>query len=192
MSAVVHYDRRDAAQGNTLIGARSSVPPFKTKVHALPCTIRHDGPAAVTTYFQVQDTGIGSGASSAAAAAPLRAHFRGRALEGQQVAFPEGTVGMVLEEASAAPPDVDSSKRFMEIRSTFDGATVWQHDRDPGTDDVVHRTLEWMELAGAIHDLTGEEGEDYAADVAAAEELATSMGGVPSSFLERKSEGSSS
>ena len=66
------------------------------------------------------------------------------------------------------------------------------HDRDPGTDDVFHRTLEWMELAGAIHDLTGEEGEDYAADVAAAEELATSMGGVPSSFLERKSEGSSS
>jgi hypothetical protein len=94
-----------------------------------------------------------AGVSEAASAGLLRAFFRGRGLEGEAVLLPDGCEGLVLEPGSV-PLELAQAGvgRFYEVRHTFEAATVWQHDRDPGDDDPMHRALHWVNLAAAIHD----------------------------------------
>eukprot|EP00613_Pedinella_sp_CCMP2098_P048546 CAMPEP_0171828522 /NCGR_PEP_ID=MMETSP0992-20121227/7218_1 /TAXON_ID=483369 /ORGANISM="non described non described, Strain CCMP2098" /LENGTH=134 /DNA_ID=CAMNT_0012443731 /DNA_START=29 /DNA_END=433 /DNA_ORIENTATION=- len=126
-------------------------PPRPTEVHSIPCSIDHDGPANVNSFFLVEDA---TPEEMTLSEAPLRAHFRGRFLEGEFVRLPEGCEGVCTSPGCA--PMVDGQPlvvdRFHEVRSTFEGATVWQHDRQKGTDDPLHRALAWVELAAAIHD----------------------------------------
>lgn len=52
-------------------------------LHAVPCSVAHNGPAPVSTYFRPGDA---SQANDAAANdAMSEAHFRGRKLEGRAV-----------------------------------------------------------------------------------------------------------
>jgi hypothetical protein len=164
-------------------------PPTPVDVHLLPCSISHDGPAPVSSYFLLEDhqqhnsndadashesssSSDEKGGSEALAfadvsttastddseagalppAPPLRAYFRGRGLEGQAVPLPDNCEGLVLTPG-AAPLDLAQADigRFYEVRHTFNAATVWQHDRDPGSDDPLHRALKWVYLASAIH-----------------------------------------
>ena len=258
-------DARRHEAAHTIIGTKSGLPPFKTNMHLLPCKIHYDGPAAVSTYFRVEDRSTlkskedeGSSSSSSSSSsfssssstsssslpsgestasgdtkydaidcnepesdvsagkdgpvakraklvtssdsddaiinddvegdtsvfskeveksnkndgdevdisaggnnpdAPLRARFRGRLLEGRKVKLPEGCFGYNLEE-STPPVDGDQSKRFLEVRSTFDSVTVWQHDRDPDDNDMMRRALRWIEISKALHDQTHEEPPD--------------------------------
>ena len=46
----------------------------------LPCAISHDGPAAISHFFLVEKAPETAGSANTA---PMRAHFRGRAIEGQ-------------------------------------------------------------------------------------------------------------
>lgn len=182
-STTIYLNRR-LVMSTAAFGVRQ--PPTPVDVHLLPCSISHDGPAPVSSYFLLEDhhkqnsrdadasqepspsldrTGgvdalepaVVSASSSASEAQtlppPLRAYFRGRGLEGQAVPLPDNCEGLVLSPGAAplalAQEDIG---RFYEVRHTFDAATVWQHDRDPGTDDPLHRALKWVDLASAIHD----------------------------------------
>ena len=74
-------------------------------VHHLPCSIRHDGAAKVSTFFVPEPApAAGGGAADAAAdasAPTLVAYFRGRRLDGTVVALPRGVTGAVLREVAA-------------------------------------------------------------------------------------------
>jgi hypothetical protein len=58
-------------------------------VHHIPCRIRYDGPAKVSTYFTP---------TRAADGAPGVAHFRGRELAGHASPLPAGVSGVVFRE----------------------------------------------------------------------------------------------
>ena len=49
-------------------------PVQSTSVNALPCTVKHDGPANVSSGFEVEKVGDST---------TFNAHFRGRNLEGE-------------------------------------------------------------------------------------------------------------
>lgn len=71
-------------------------------VHHLPCGIKHDGAARVSTFFVPQRARPATDDSGAERAAPLIAYFRGRELEGHEVELPAGVVGLVFQEAGRA------------------------------------------------------------------------------------------
>ena len=68
------------------------------------------------------------------------------------VALPDGCEGLFLAEG-IPPPDVDTSKKFFEVRGTFNEVHAWSHDRDLTPDHPTQRALDWIELSSAIHDL---------------------------------------
>jgi len=61
-------------------------------VHHVPCRIRYDGPAKVSTYFT----------PARAASGPSVAHFRGRELAGHACPLPPGVSGVVFRELVGA------------------------------------------------------------------------------------------
>ena len=65
----------------TTIGANRCVD--EMAVHSIPCTVAHNGPAPVSTYFRPGDAAAANDA--AANEAMSEAHFRGRKLEGRTV-----------------------------------------------------------------------------------------------------------
>jgi hypothetical protein len=62
-------------------------------VHHVPCRLRYDGPAKVSTYFTP---------SRPAGGGPSVAHFRGRELVGHVSALPAGVSGVVFRELVGA------------------------------------------------------------------------------------------
>ncbi|KAJ2449716.1 hypothetical protein EV183_004729 [Coemansia sp. RSA 2336] len=112
------------------------------KLHLLPCAVSHDG-TAKTDYFIVDEN-------------ELVTSFRGRQLQGCQVALPAGYTGHIVVESAAADDaafeDSDSKMR-LELQSTecFDKFTVWEHDRLPQPADEMISALQWTEVAACIH-----------------------------------------
>ena len=84
--------------------------PDPSTIHQLPCSIDYDGPAAVSTYFRVEDK-------------PLRAHFRGRQLDGQRVALPADVQGAILKQGRAAPED--EIDRLLKVDCQFKEIIYW-------------------------------------------------------------------
>ena len=84
--------------------------PAAAAVHHLPCAIRYDGAAKVSTYFVPEPVARSGGAAEepaaagASAAPTLAAYFRGRRLDGTVVALPRGVTGAVLREVAPAAP----------------------------------------------------------------------------------------
>ena len=74
--------------GIDLSGVKDMAP---TAVHHLPCKIKLDGHAAVSTYFRPDIE-----------SAPRTVHFRGRLLKGKQTELPAGTEGFVFREQRAS------------------------------------------------------------------------------------------
>jgi hypothetical protein len=125
--------------------------PRLINVNLLPCSISHDGPANVSSFFVVESDQERSAESDQE---HLSAHFRGRLLEGQRIPLPDGNEGLLLNPQcpSMHVEDGHATGRFLEIRGTFDAVNVWVHDRNFGSDDPFQRALAWIELASAIHD----------------------------------------
>ena len=59
---------------------------------------------------------------------------------------------MVLSPGEVPQELAGNVGKYHEVRGFFESATVWQHDREMGTDDPLHRALAWVELSSAIHD----------------------------------------
>ena len=78
-----------------------------TTLHHMPCAIKCDGYAGVSTYFQstVEQKGEDK----------LEARFRGRLLEGRNVNLPQDVQGFVFREkapAGAGPPNASTEFPF--------------------------------------------------------------------------------
>ncbi|XP_063173030.1 ribonuclease H2 subunit C [Candoia aspera] len=115
----------------------------RAPLHLLPCSVRHDGAAAVARYFApaVRRTpGAADGEASVS--------FRGRSLKGKQSRLPKGHVGLVLEEATLV---LTPKEREVSVKSTFDSLMIWNLERAPTNSDEIIMALAWPEIAQGIH-----------------------------------------
>ncbi|XP_015681954.1 ribonuclease H2 subunit C-like [Protobothrops mucrosquamatus] len=112
-------------------------------LHLLPCSIQHDGPAAVARYFAPavrRDPEAPDGEASVS--------FRGRSLKGKESCLPKGYVGLVLEEANLG---LTLKEREVSVKSTFDSLTVWNLEQAPTNSDEIFMALAWPKIAQGLH-----------------------------------------
>ncbi|XP_026572085.1 ribonuclease H2 subunit C [Pseudonaja textilis] len=112
-------------------------------LHLLPCSVQHQGPAAVERYFAPAVRRHPEGPDGEASVS-----FRGRSLKGKERCLPKGYVGLVLEEASLG---LTSKEREVGVKSTFNSLTVWNLERTPNHSDEIIMALAWPAIARGIH-----------------------------------------
>ena len=125
-----------------------------TTVHHMPCAIKCDGYAGVSTYFQstVEQKGEDK----------LEARFRGRLLEGRNINLPQNVQGYVFREkalanaAGALAGEGDASteeecERAWSVEGKFSKLTYWTHDKVMSEHDHIPQTLDWMRHANVLH-----------------------------------------
>ncbi|GAB5033200.1 ribonuclease h2 subunit c-like [Nannochloropsis oceanica] len=149
-------------------------------VHALPCSIHHDGPAAINTYFMprkaavvipevktlkessqksTDENRVDDQENQEGQGHLYEAQFRGRFLKGIRTSCPKGTVGFVVRE-SVLPPELAekapsaATNRYWSVESEFRHLTLWHHDFPPPLDHCSHQVEEWGKLARSIHEDT--------------------------------------
>ncbi|XP_034230628.1 ribonuclease H2 subunit C [Thrips palmi] len=110
-------------------------------VHYMPCRIKSDGPANVSSYFKP---------------IPLesdpkykKASFRGRPLLGKDIVMPSGYKGLVVQETKQ--PLVENIDRTLHVSHVFDKITYWNWDKMPSANDAFISALDWIDIAEAIH-----------------------------------------
>jgi len=132
--------------GIDLSGVKDMAP---TAVHHLPCKIKLDGHAAVSTYFRPD-----------VESAPRTVHFRGRLLKGKQTELPAGTEGFVFREQRAsttvaadvaAEVDEESNERSWVVDGRFTELTYWTHDKVMTSSDHIPQAMQWLDQAEALH-----------------------------------------
>ncbi|CAI9620026.1 unnamed protein product, partial [Staurois parvus] len=107
-------------------------------LHLLPCVIQRQGAARVTEYFTPAMREASGG---------KEVSFRGRMLRGQEVAVPEGYMGIVLKEDNK--PFSEEEDRSLTVRTTFQSFTQWNLETPPSADDVLVMSLAWPKIAAA-------------------------------------------
>ncbi|GMH66859.1 hypothetical protein TrRE_jg13611 [Triparma retinervis] len=105
--------------------------------------------------------GVSSVSNSSASKVTYAAQLRGRALVGRKVVLPENIRGceLVSTDVSAMPEDgrEESTGPYLAVGSTFKEVTIWGHDFAPSErENAIQLSVDWYELAAAIHD-DGEE-----------------------------------
>lgn len=73
--------------------------PSEAVVHHIPCSIKHDGVAKVSTYF-VPERNTSAEDSSSSSSSQLTAYFRGRKLDGTSITLPSKVTGLILRESA--------------------------------------------------------------------------------------------
>ena len=103
-------------------------------VHFLTsCNIDYDGPAAVSSYFQVSSL-KGSDRTS-------ESHFRGRRLLGKSVDLERQNLGGIYVHPASG------NKLIVDGR--FTSLTVWKHEENPSSADFED-ALRWFEIADSV------------------------------------------
>jgi len=121
------------------------------KLHLLPCAIKANCTARVSSFFLPRERrGQHIAAASAAAATTkvLQAEFRGRELLGAVVDVPEGFVGLIArKEEDAEEGKVVATAKFRQF-------TRWSLEQEPSDEDPVARWLVWPAIARAVRALS--------------------------------------
>ena len=132
--------------GIDLAGTSDMAP---TTVHHLPCKIKLDGHAAVSTYFRPD-----------AESTPSTVQFRGRLLKGKRTQLPAGTEGFVFCEkrttvaaaaAAAADSDEEGDDRHWVADGRFAELTYWTHDKVMSSNDHIPQAMQCLGQAEALH-----------------------------------------
>ncbi|KJE91942.1 hypothetical protein CAOG_02989 [Capsaspora owczarzaki ATCC 30864] len=109
-------------------------------MHSLPCSIDHNGPANISSYFLVEsDTASGVHA----------AKFRGRQLAGITAQVPSGLVGALLRESR--PALTDQEARTLDVAGQFREFTLWNLETPPTAQADMMRALHAIEVAAILH-----------------------------------------
>ena len=106
----------------------------ESSVHFLTsCNIDYDGPAAVSSYFQVFSPKGSDGTSES--------HFRGRRLLGKSIGLESQNLGGIYVHPASG------NKLIVDGR--FKSLTVWKHEEVPSPADFED-TLRWFEIADSV------------------------------------------
>nr|XP_039255546.1 ribonuclease H2 subunit C-like [Styela clava] len=124
-----------------------NVPDFKSlpdvKLHHLPCNIKTNDAANISTFFQptMKETN-GKEVRSAT--------FRGRPLDGEVMAPPDGYVGFVVREKRK--PFSEDEDRTLDVVGKFDSFTKWHLDSKYTSDSTIDKAVSvWPAIAKGIH-----------------------------------------
>ena len=109
-------------------------------VHCLPCRIEYDGDAAVEDYFlprHLQNE--------------MQGTFRGRLLRGESLELASGIAGIVLKQTHPRRTKFCDQQNFATVKGLFKGFTYWNHDKATSKNDYLHRSMDWLDTAAALH-----------------------------------------
>eukprot|EP00741_Cyanophora_paradoxa_P008500 tig00001336_g8225.t1 len=119
------------------------------RAHRVPCIIKHDGPASVSTFFLLEQ---GEGASGI-----IDAEFRGRQLRGRQLQLPSSYAGVLLDvrrsegSEGSSQSEAPASCSDVRVAARLSSISWYTHDIEPNESDPTPRALEWIDMARAVH-----------------------------------------
>ncbi|RHY43700.1 hypothetical protein DYB30_004937 [Aphanomyces astaci] len=138
-------------QRQKLCATRCPLPPAtEERVHLLPCRVKHDGKAPISSYFVVDETSN-------------MARFRGVQLQGNAVDLHAlGYSGLLVideglrDESNAShafgEPDDTSASTIWELDGHFATIVDWQTKDNQSHEPLSSRLKSWSRYAAAIHD----------------------------------------
>lgn len=106
----------------------------QTTVHLLPCSIEHDGPLAVSSYFQIKKEKL-----------DLKASLRGRELVGKEVQLPQRVCGVHAVQGQRT----QKTEATWEYAGQFKKLVVWQHDVAPEL-GPINECFDWFDIADKV------------------------------------------
>jgi len=127
-----------SSSSSVSIDLRGAKTKSNSKVHLLPFSIQYKGKAKVASYF---DSTIHQDKSRDI----LKASFRGNPLNGHVVEIPKGFIGTVVDNKSVG------KKTTLTANKTFYSVTSWKWDQNPKSVDEFKDSLDWVDVAAAIH-----------------------------------------
>ncbi|CAK4067903.1 unnamed protein product [Aphanomyces euteiches] len=129
-----------------LCATRCPLPPAaEERVHVLPCKVKYDGKAAVSTYFVVVDES-------------RSARFRGVDLQADYVNLHSlGYSGLIisdegLRDESDNPMSDEPAATIWELDGHFATLVDWQTKDNVSHEPLAQRLESWSRYAAAIHD----------------------------------------
>ncbi|KAF0756031.1 hypothetical protein AaE_004782 [Aphanomyces astaci] len=143
--------RNMSNQRQKLCATRCPLPPAtEERVHLLPCRVKHDGKAPISSYFVVDETSN-------------MARFRGVQLQGNAVDLHAlGYSGLLVideglrDESNAShafgEPDDTSASTIWELDGHFATIVDWQTKDSQSHEPLSSRLESWSRYAAAIHD----------------------------------------
>ncbi|KAE9619343.1 hypothetical protein Lal_00046906 [Lupinus albus] len=136
----------EKGKGTTIHFNTNTVENLSGRVHQLPCCVKYDGVAAVSQYFKPKLSGVHSEDEGLQL---LKAHFRGRLLQGATLHLPHPYTGFVLEKNKIG--DEENSSTSWHTNATFHDVTYWNHDDLPCHNDHFFRAFHYLTIANALH-----------------------------------------
>ena len=114
-------------------------------LHVLPFSLKHSGPAPVSSFFLSTVHAVSTG--------DQRASFRGRPLCGHVVPVPRGFVGVVLQQQQQQQGQQKQQQPlpFSSV-SSFRQITSWKWDANT-TNDQLSAAFSWPDISAAIHSI---------------------------------------
>lgn len=111
-------------------------------VHLLPCSIAHNGPAPIKSFFLIKEEKDGTKIS----------HIRGRELKGKTVTLPPQVVGLCVTQRANGDKGVASAHagKVWTAENHFNSLTVWQHDLSPDL-QFIEDSMDWFQIAANVH-----------------------------------------
>lgn len=110
-------------------------------VQSVPFKIFADCDAEVSKYF---DNYVKCGDDNI-----LKTSFRGYPLRGNKIKVPEEYVGLMLHETIR--PSTEKDERKFYIVGGFSEITFWNWDKSPIVNNSLAQSLQWIEIAEALH-----------------------------------------
>lgn len=143
-----------------MLAIRRDGPVTETQPNLLPCNIRHNGPAPISSrHWPVSSSNDGS----------RTAYFRGRKLAGKEVKLPAHYQGLILQPTDEiihlSPESVVQQEeqgednetvpqltaKVLEQTGVFESMTIWAHESLPSEDDDHIRAIqEWISFAESV------------------------------------------
>ena len=123
---------------------RSSLPDDgdNTILHSIPAQIDYNGEANVHQYFQIKPTKTGE-------AGKFKASYRGRPLLGKKIEIPPSYKGYIANKKRDTFSDHQEQTLYVE--KSFDSFTLWNLETPPTSNDVLVKSLDWLEVANVLH-----------------------------------------
>ncbi|GFS12559.1 ribonuclease H2 subunit C-like [Elysia marginata] len=122
--------------------------------HLMPCKIHLDGEANASDFFHssISQDGKENGDS-------ITGTFRGRPLNGKVLNVPSGYTGVLVTEPHKRPTEEED--RLLVASHKYDKFTYWNLDKEPTSDDLVQKALQWVDLSSVLHNpISPEESQD--------------------------------
>ncbi|KAJ1519842.1 hypothetical protein ONE63_004088 [Megalurothrips usitatus] len=111
------------------------------EIHFMPCSIKCDGPANVSKFFKPTANDKDPNY--------MKASFRGRPLNGEELTLPSGYKGVIVQETKR--PLVENVERTLHASSMFDKIVYWNWDKLPSANDSFISALSWIDISEALH-----------------------------------------